>query len=937
MRMASRTYRNTKLALSLAMVFCADLAHAAASESTWTRTYNAQGLVEAIDGPRTDVTDVTHYTYDAQGRLATVTDAVGHVTTYGSYDSFGNPGQITDPNGVVTTITYTPQEWPATTTRDSTGTPSAATLTYDEAGDLTRTQDADGVVLTYTYDNARRLTDITDGAGNHIHYTLDAAGNRTKEETFDPSNALTSTISRTFTSLSQLLTLTDALGHKRLSYSYPDGYDAAGHPTHSVDAVGAQHTQRYDALERVISSVDDANGTNAGTQNTTTAFGHDASDNLTSVTDPSNLTTTYSYDGLGHRTGLQSPDTGASADTYDAAGNRLTHTDANGITSTTTYDALNRPTGTAYVDTTLNVGYAYDEANSVTGCTSSAPTGRLTRVVENAVTTVYCYDALGHVIQKRQIMIANTDVTSYAYTPGGRLRQMTEPDSTVVANTYNSLGQLTSVQVTPPSGGIQTVVSDITYRPFGPIASYTLGNGQMVTRTYDATYALTDITSPALNLHFARDAMGRIAAEGNTVGASPANETYHYDALSRLVEVDDSNGNPIQTLTYNTTGDRLSKSGGIYANGAYGYTSDTHQLSSVGNSVRVNDANGNTTGLSNAGLSFGYGYNGRNRLTLTQANGNTVGTYIYNALGERIQKMATQLGTSVTERFAYDEQNHLVGEYGSNARDYVWAGDLPVAVVDSSSVSTTVNYVTADHLGAPRAITNSAGILIWQWIWLNNPFGEQEPTSSTGYTYNLRFPGQYYDAETGLWSNGFRDYDSTTGRYMESDPSGMSGGINTYAYVGGDPIDAVDPAGLRYVDVYIWRAHGSKVGHVMVTEDNSTEVILSQFPANGFIWGKNQKEGFEDTERDEGMAPSEIWRIYVPDDQAFDQAAARERSRYLWSWNPSSFTTQCSIAASRALQAGGVGIDAQTNGVLPPGFFANNLLLHSGPTIQRIH
>jgi RHS repeat-associated protein len=104
--------------------------------------------------------------------------------------------------------------------------------------------------------------------------------------------------------------------------------------------------------------------------------------------------------------------------------------------------------------------------------------------------------------------------------------------------------------------------------------------------------------------------------------------------------------------------------------------------------------------------------------------------------------------------------------------------------------------VIADGLNTPRVITDAKGKVVWQWDSQNDPFGEQQPLSSNGFTYNLRFPGQYYDQASGLIHNGFRDYDPTTGRYLQPDPIGLAGGINPYVYVGNNPLSYVDPLGL---------------------------------------------------------------------------------------------------------------------------------------------
>jgi len=803
---------------------CSNSGTVPAGVRRWTYTYCRAvdttqcplvGLLLMVTGPRTDLTQTFSYSYYMAssavscgtpgaacyqpGDLKSVTDALGHVTTIASYDGAGRITRITDANGVKTDMTYTLRGWLATRTVGG----AMTTITYTPYGAVASITDPDGVVVNYTYDAAHRLTKITDALGNYVQYTLDAAGNKTAEQVYDSSNTLRRGLSRTFNTLGQLTKVTDGLNNAVFNAAYSDSYDGNGNLIHSADALGIQRKQSYDGLNRLVSTIDNYNGTDQATQNAQSVFAYDALDQLQGISDPDGLSTIYGHDGLGNSTSVQSPDTGTTGFGYDAAGNVTQRTDAKGITSTSTYDVLNRRTATTYADSSLNVAYGFDEPNSVTGCSSSYPVGHLTRIVEAAVTTVYCYDAHGNVTQKRQTQGTATDSVSYSYTLADRLASTLTASGTSIQYNRDGAGRISGVTVLPPGtsgAGAGNVVTSITYLPFGPIASYTLGSGQTVTRTYDANYALTDVVSPALNLHFHRDAMGNIDALGNVPGANPALETYHYDPLYRLTGLYDASNNPEETYTYNKTGDRLSKTGAGLATGTYSYQTGTHRLSSMGNASRVYDDNGNTTGSVIGGETFGYGYNGRNRMTVVQRNGATVSTYTYNALGQRTAKVAT-LPVSLNQRFMYDEGSQLVGEYGDSTRDYILLGDLPVAVVDTVGTASTISYVHADGLKTPRAVVDGSGNTIWQVPYQENGFGEQQPSSASGYILNLRFPGQYYDAESGLIHNGYRDYESTTGRYIQSDPLGPWGGPNPYSYTGNSPLDYIDPSGLQIAPV----------------------------------------------------------------------------------------------------------------------------------------
>jgi RHS repeat-associated protein len=129
----------------------------------------------------------------------------------------------------------------------------------------------------------------------------------------------------------------------------------------------------------------------------------------------------------------------------------------------------------------------------------------------------------------------------------------------------------------------------------------------------------------------------------------------------------------------------------------------------------------------------------------------------------------------------------------------------PVAVLQPSGRF----CIAPDHLGAPHQITDAGGAVVWQWN--PDPFGNGDPVGA--FPYELRFPGQFFDQATRLHYNYFHDYDPRLGRYLESDPIGLADGINTYAYVGGNPVSNVDPRGADYGTTscaYYTRAVSSK-------------------------------------------------------------------------------------------------------------------------------
>ena len=484
----------------------------------WTITYNNDGQPLTIDGPRTDLSDVTTFDYytcstgDECGQLESVTNALSQVTTFDSYDASGRVTQITDPNGLQTAFTYDSRGNPLTVTETPTaGSARTTTMTYDDAGQLETLTTPNGTVLTYAYDAAHYLTSVTDNSGNKIQYTYDAMGNVTDQDTYDP----TSTLKR---SLDYAYDLNDRLDSVTSGSITTDlNLDLIGNLTSEVDGNQATTQHIYDALNRLDQTTDALNGV--------IDYVFDAHDNVTSVTAPNSAVTTYEYDDLDNLTKEISADRGTTTYTYDDAGNLKTKTDARSITATYTYDALNRLTGVTYPNTSENVTYTYDHV-------TSEGIGRLRSITDESGTTTYTYDEFGNVLSDVRQIGTNTYTTSYTYNGDGDIATITYPSGRVVTYTRNVLGQTT--QVTSNNGTTKTVLSSVSYEPFGPISSLTYGNSVTFDYQYGTDYSVSDIDASGISdKSYEYDPVGNITAISDGIDAS-LNQILAYDALRRV-------------------------------------------------------------------------------------------------------------------------------------------------------------------------------------------------------------------------------------------------------------------------------------------------------------------------------------------------------------------------------------------------------------------
>lgn len=476
-----------------------------------TYTYTPEGLISSVDGPRTDTSDITTFSYDTAGNRITMTNALGHLTQYTDHDGAGRLLRMVDPNGLVTRFTYHPRGWLLSTTLGEGSGETTTLYDYDAAGNLIRISPPTGEVLEFLYDAANRLIEIEDALGNRVRYTLDTMGNRIVEETEDPQGTVTRTLSRLYNELNRLVQQTGADPARVSDYAYDDN----GNQTTVTDALNHTRTSHYDALNRVQQVIDPKNGQ--------TDYAYDAQDNLTGVTDPLGLTTAYTYDGLGNRIQVDSPDTGTSTYTYDAAGNLLQHTDARGVIVTYTYDALNRLLTVSYPDSTLNVTYTYDAG--INGL------GRLSGVQDFSGTTGYAYDPRGNLLSETWTRGSLVLETQYAYDASNRLIGITYPSGRMIDYGRDSLGQIDQVSLTD-GAQTQVLADTIHYLPFGPLQSLTFGNGLPLSRSYDQDYQLTQQTSATVqDLSFLFDPAGNLTGLTDALSASQS-QTFGYDELN---------------------------------------------------------------------------------------------------------------------------------------------------------------------------------------------------------------------------------------------------------------------------------------------------------------------------------------------------------------------------------------------------------------------
>lgn len=727
---------------------------------------------------------VTRSEWDRHHRLLSRTDALGRVTRF-AYDERGNPVAVTRPDGRGSSIAYNELDLPVSVVAPDR---TEWRYTYDERGNRTSVTDAAGATTRFTYTEAGHLASVTDGLGHVTRVRCDAAG--LPVEVTDPLGSVTHYARDAF---GRPVAVTDPLGavvrfewtpEGRIARRVePDGtaqswtYDGEGNCVRHVDALGGVSTYEYTRFDLLAART--------GPDGVRYAFAHDTELRLVGVTNPQGLTWSYAYDPAGRMVSETDFDGRALVYEYDASGALASRTnglgetiryernalgqvvrkDAAGAATTYEYDLSDRLALAANPDATVTwlrdragrlraetvngrrLSFSYDELGR-----------RVGRTTPGGAASAWSYDASG----RRADLTTSGRRLSFSYDGVGR--ELGRAVGEVrFSHVYDELGRLTEQSVTGAEGR-RVQHRGYTYRPDGNLV------------------AVDDqLSGPR---RFDLDGVGRVTA----VHAHGWTERYAYDEAGNQTSASWPTTHPGQEATGARTyaGTRITRAGGVR------YEHDAQGRVVLRRRIR----------LSRKPEVWRYTWDAEDRLTSVTTPDGVVWHYRYDPLGRRIAKesasgervLFTWDGTTLCEQTT-------TGSGTPTPVTLTWDHDglRPMAQTErvgepsQEAIDERFFAIVTDLVGTPSELIDERGEIAWRTrstLWGTTTW----TSSATTYT-PLRFPGQYFDPETGLHYNYFRYYDAEAARYLSVDPLGLEPSPSPVAYVH-NPHTWSDPLGL---------------------------------------------------------------------------------------------------------------------------------------------
>jgi RHS repeat-associated protein len=776
-------------------------------------------------GSSTPITAVTTRTYDADGRLATTTDPLGHQSTY-TYDQLNDVATMTapdqgvthnvydpnrellsstDPTGAVTQATYDYLGRQLTQTnvvRQPTSVADTTTNTYVSSTDpwLTSTTTPNGVATSYTYDNIGELTSTTDGAGNKTSYTYDLLGR--KVSTVYPDNSST-TLTYDQAGRATATALLDPTNTTLTTSSA--GYDNAGNLTSQTDGRGNTTTFSHDPTGLVVGEVQPVTTTHS----ITTSFGYDPAGHRTRYTDGRGNSFIYTYNSWGLPESQIEPSTpiyttaanSTFTTAYDANGRPVSLSSPGGVQVTSSYSAMGDLTGQSGAGAdapTANRTFGYDQNGRLTSASAGSGTdtftyddrGSLLTTAGPSGTSSFSYDHDGMLATRADA----AGTTTYGYDSADRLSSVADPLNGITASyQYNPLNQVS--KITYGSGGlVRSLGYDSAHRPQSDtlansagttVASITYGWDNNSNLTSKATSGLAYARGQANTYTY--DQANRLTSWSDGV----ATTGYGYDESGNRTQV---NGN---TLTYDPRDQLTSAYGATYTYTARGTLASV--ASSGGTFTDTADAYGQTINF--ALQSYTYDALGR---TLTASYG-TPNAFSYSGIGNTI-------ASDGTATYTYDPAGGVFAAKTGGTPTIEWADQHTDVIANFNPTGPTLTgTVEYDPLG--QVIAGG---------WMRGSLGYQSGWTDTN-TSKVHMGARWYDPAAGQ----FTSRDTWT-----LDPEPNSASANPFAYVADNPLTGTDPSGHCWLGVCQLVHDVTSFGSTVVHDAGKMTVDLFTDPGN---------------------------------------------------------------------------------------------------------